>query len=80
MTRKQALPDIYGRKRILTPGQRAVHIAHCRATHGPGLPGDYLKSVGDMATVNTNQFHNPETGFLEFYPDTPAWVRALENK
>lgn len=68
------------RKRILTPLQRAVHIAHCRATHGPGLSEEYFKSVGDNATVTTNKFHNPETGFLEFYPDTPDWVRALEHK
>jgi hypothetical protein len=60
--------------------QRAVHIARCRATHGQGLSGEYFKSLGNMAALNTNKFHNPETGLLEFYPDTPAWVRALETK
>jgi hypothetical protein len=77
---RKYLPDLYGRKRILTPLQRAVHIVRCRATHGAGLSEDYFKSLGDMATINTNQFHNPETGFLEFYPDTPDWVRKLQTK
>jgi len=65
--------------RILTEFQLAAHIAHCRATHGPDLPDSYFESVGNLAAVNSNQFHNPETGFLEFYADTPQWVRDLDK-
>ena len=30
------------------------------------------------AAIMSNQRHNPETGFLDFLPDTPQWVRDLD--
>ena len=34
--------------------------------------------VAMLATIMSNQHHNPETGFLELLPDTPQWVRDLD--
>ena len=65
--------------RILTESQRAEHVARYRARY-PNLPEAHCERVGDLATINSNQFHNPETGFHEFYPDTLDWVREVEAK
>ena len=31
-----------------------------------------------IAAINSNQRHNPETGFHEFLLNTPQWVRDLD--
>jgi hypothetical protein len=61
------------RRRIMTPEERQAHI--------DGLVG-YSSSegkelVGDLATFNSNRQHNPKTGFDEWLPDTPRWIRRL---
>jgi hypothetical protein len=65
-------------ERILTPEQRQLHInRHFWRDDKTEFAAELL---GDIATVNGNQFHNPETGFHEFYPDTPAWIREISKK
>jgi hypothetical protein len=34
--------------------------------------------VAMLAAIMSHQRHNPETGFLEFLPDAPQWVRDLD--
>ena len=85
MKKMQVLPD--GRKRITTPEHRQQHIAKCRqrdaanhAKHG-GCNGvgsdDHYEKIGDIATHNTNIYHNSVTGHHSFYADTPLWIVAM---
>ena len=57
--------------RILTPEQRRDHINRL-----VGYPGaEARERVGDLATFNSNRQHNRKTGFDEWLPDTPEWIR-----
>ena len=51
----------------------------CQFTVTAGYRNETVRCyVAMLAAVNSNQRHNPETGFLEFLPDTPRWVRDLD--
>jgi len=57
--------------RILTPDERALHILK----YGADFSCDESRELmGDLATVNSNRYHDPYTGYNEFYPDTPEWI------
>lgn len=73
--------------RILTPADRQAHIDKCRRLDKESQWGEvqnplHYKALGDIASVNDNRWHNPVTGFDEFYFDTPEWVVqiAVERK
>lgn len=62
------------RPRILTRLARRSHIAKAtRKEQGR----DHRELVGDLATVNSNYMHNPDTGHHEFAKDTPAWIVSI---
>jgi len=71
-------------KRILTRKDYREH----RNRAFPRLPKDGGKPwtkrdrdmAADLATVNTNLIHNPETGWQEFVKDTPAWIIRLSAR
>ena len=35
--------------------------------------------VAMLAAIMSNQYHDPETGFLKFLRDTPQWVLDLDT-
>ena len=44
-----------------------------------GLGGGKPGSLGNIAAINSNRVHDGRTGFEEFLPDTPEWIRQLYN-
>jgi hypothetical protein len=57
--------------RILTQEQRRDHVNRL-----VGYPDASARErVGDLAAFNSNRQHNPATGFDEWLPDTPEWIR-----
>jgi hypothetical protein len=52
-------------------------LAHLRALEGYSNEQSRCH-VAMLAAIMSHQHHNPETGFLEFLPDTPQWVRDLD--
>lgn len=64
-------------KRILTRLDRLSHIAQVKARDDKDRKGEYWELIGDSATLNSNQYHEPATGFNEFYPDTPLWISQM---
>jgi len=38
------------------------------------------EKVGDLAAFNSNRRHNPATGFAEWLPDTPEWIRQIGRR
>ena len=75
MRRKNNQPKLeYAQpKRITTWDDFVAHLQ--------GLTGNANEwpkcGVTMSAAVNRNERHNPQTGFLEFLPDTPRWVIEL---
>ena len=62
-------------KRITT---WADFLAHLQGL--TGYASEWSKcGVTMSAAVNSNERHNPQTGFLEFLPDTPQWVIELAD-
>lgn len=74
----------YERNVIKTPEDRLAHTLYCRARHiadgCPSIPGETLNDIGDIASVNSWQAHDPVIGFLRFFPDTPSWVLKIAEK
>lgn len=74
----------YERNVIKTPEARLAHTLYCQARHiadgCPCMPEETLNDIGDIASVNSWQAHDPEIGFLRFFPDTPSWVLEIAEK
>lgn len=68
-------------KRITTNEDRDAHVSNYLAKY-PHLAKceGHAEQVGDMASVNANMFHNPNTGFQEFFADTPEWIIEIARK
>jgi len=66
--------------RILTTAERHFHVVRCKERDPHQHNADYWDLLGDIAAVNSNYYHNAETGHLELYSDTPDWVRAVAKK
>jgi hypothetical protein len=72
-------------RRILTPLDRQAHIRAVvrRFNADPtshktyAIEDEGIQMVGDLATLHTNEFHCDVCGGLEFYPDTPMWIREM---
>lgn len=63
-------------QRIVTPEQRRDHINRL-----VGYPGaEARERVGDLAAFNSNRQHDPRTGFDEWLPDTPEWIRQIGRR
>gem|GEM_PF-3613085 len=69
---------------IRTNEDRLAHMLDCQARHCAdgysSMSEKALNNIGDIASVNSWQAHDPETGFLRFFPDTPAWVLEIAEK
>lgn len=63
--------------RILTKLDRAAHITGHTT---PENTDEYKNLLGDCAAYQTNIFHNCDTGFHEFFSDTPTWIRDIAKK
>ena len=81
--RYQRVPVMCDIKRITTPEQRATHIAWCRERNlqeSKVLPERYYELLGDLATLNLNEVHNPATGFSELPADANEFVRMIRDR
>jgi hypothetical protein len=74
----------YERNIIKTPEDRLAHMLYCQARHIAdgylSMSEKALNNIGDIASVNSWRAHDPESGFLRFFPDTPAWVLEIAEK
>jgi hypothetical protein len=78
------IKETYERNIIKTPEDRLAHMQYCQARHSadgcPSMSEKALNDIGDIASVNSWQAHDLETGFLRFFPDTPMWVLEIAEK
>jgi hypothetical protein len=69
---------------IRTTEDRLAHMLDCQARYSaegyPTISKEALNDIGDIASVNSWQAHDPESGFLRFFPDTPLWVLEIAEK
>lgn len=63
-------------KRIMTKLDQLEHCRFVQSRH-PDISEECLQGTIDLATLNSNRFHNPQTGHLEFFPDTPLWIAEM---
>ena len=77
MKRKHDEPIKWRLPPIRTPEERALHVAKYAHHYSTD---EARELMGDMATMNSNQYHDSYTGFNEFYPDTPEWIIAMAER
>ena len=64
---------------------RLEHIRECREADRKSCWGEvknlmHYANLGDIASVNCWRRHNPETGFEEFYANTPDWIVEIARE
>jgi hypothetical protein len=69
-------------ERILTPEDRLAHMQWCKEKDAASPWGmvtnlEHYERLGDLAAINCNTEHDPESGFQRFKPDCPGWIREL---
>ena len=70
---------------IETREERIKHIGECRESDRKSRWGEvknprHYADLGDIASVNCWRRHNPETGFEEFYANTPDWIVEIARE
>lgn len=70
---------------IETREDRLEHINECRAADRKSRRGEvknpkHYENLGDIAAVNCWRCHNSETGFEEFYANTPEWIVEIARE
>ena len=75
----------YTRSIIETRTDRLEHIRQCRESDRKSRWGEaknprHYPDLGDIASVNCWRRHNPQTGFEEFYANTPKWIVGIARE
>ena len=75
----------YTRSIIETRADRLEHIRQCRESDRKSCWGEvknlmHYANLGDIASVNCWRRHNPQTGFEEFYANTPDWIVEIARE
>jgi len=75
----------YARQIIETRTDRLEHIRQCRESDRKSRWGEvknprHYPDLGDIASINCWRRHNPQTGFEEFYANTPEWIVEIARE